>query len=66
MESAPGGVDDILLPPGGVDGLSAEAIESRGSRSIDAIEEDGDRPSELVLECVRKWLAVLSLYYGNG
>ena len=66
VESVPGGVEGILA---GVGGLSAETIESRAlstTGGIDANDGDGDKTSELVLECVRGWLVVLGLYYGNG
>jgi hypothetical protein len=63
----------------GVDGLSDETIQSCGSRPPSgpggvpcgnaANEGDGDKPREpreLVLECPKRWLGVLGLYYGNG
>jgi hypothetical protein len=72
MESAPGGVDEVLLLLGCGGNLSDEAIgywprlaPGKVSWVIDAEERGSDRPSELVRECVREWLGVLGLYYGN-
>ena len=72
VESVPGGVEYVL---GGVGDLSVEGIESDGPRAlsapggvlcgIDANDGDGDKTRGLVLECARRWLVVLRLYYGN-
>jgi len=61
VESAPGGVDDIL---GGVGGPFAGDVPC-GTGGIDASEEDGDKTTELVLECAGIWLGVLGLYYSS-
>lgn len=65
VESAPGGVDDILLLLWGVGGPSAGGVPC-GIDEIDASEGDGDKTAELVLECARGWLGVLGLYYGSN
>jgi hypothetical protein len=65
VESVLGGVDEILLPLGGVGGLSAGEVP-RGIDGTDANEGDGDKTMELVLECAGKWLGVLGLYYGSS
>jgi hypothetical protein len=64
VESSPGGVDDILHPLGGVGGLSDGEFPC-GIDAIDASEGDGDKTAELVLECARRRLGVLGLYYGS-
>jgi len=65
VESASGGVDDILSLPAGVGGLSGGEFPC-GIDAIDASEGDGDKTAELVLECARRWLDVLGLYYGSN